>query len=339
MNYQLFNLKDESLKDFVVEDDKYTKVNFIKMESDTRSPGDCRDGTIYVYDDDIILTINIALAARRPLLVRGLTGCGKSSLAYNVARVLNRRYYELVVSSRTKAKDIKWYYDAVRRLSDTQIRDDKDRERVNDISNYIIPGVLWWAFDRDRAIQVAGNESEEPLHWEPKDENGKRDEEAMKRGAVILIDEIDKADPDVPNNLLVPMGSYQFKVEEIDFSDNVKLKNSSDENVPIIIITTNKERTLPDAFLRRCIILDIKLPKEEQLLTIARTHFKDEDGKHDETFKMVYETIKRANNGVISTAEYLDTVKTYLKFCENNPEELVNAVMGDIIGKTTGKES
>jgi MoxR-like ATPase len=106
--------------------------------------GDQRDGSVYVYSNDIVLAVNVALATARPLLIRGASGSGKSSLAANIARKMRWRYYESVISSRTQARDLLWTFDTVRRLSDAQTE-------LREMSAYIKPGVLWWAFDNASA--------------------------------------------------------------------------------------------------------------------------------------------------------------------------------------------
>src|SRR5437588_8313639 len=146
--------------------------------------GDRRDGRIYIYDAETELAVNLALAADRPLLVRGPSGSGKSSLAQSVAFIKGWRYYEAVISSRSQAEDLLWRFDAVRRLSDAL---DAARD-VSARSRYLEPGVLWWAFDRESARQQTG--AADPTPWPASASNSR---------AVVLIDEIDKADPDVPN--------------------------------------------------------------------------------------------------------------------------------------------
>src|SRR5687767_783409 len=207
------------------------------------SVGDQREGSVYVYSPEIVLAVNVALATRRPLLVRGPSGSGKSSLARNVANFLNWRYYETVISSRTQARDLLWEVDLLRRLNAAQAQ---DRVLGADLAPYVTPGVLWWAFDRPGALRhgkaVKAADSGQQAPKEP----GEQKHPAAR--AVVLIDEIDKADPDVPNNLLVPLGSLQFRVEETG-----ALVETDAKRAPLVFITTNDERELPAAFLRRCV--------------------------------------------------------------------------------------
>ena len=251
--------------------------------------GDRRDGKVYRYTDDIVLAVNVALATGRPLLVRGPSGSGKSSLAFSLARILNRRYYEFVVTSRTQAQDLLWRFDAVRRLGDAQVLRSAPAGAGEGAQPaaapalawhsyypYIEPGILWWVLQRDTAARrgypgptLPFAPAADPAVFTPAPEAG---------GPVVLIDEIDKADPDFANNLLVPFGSLQFKVEEIGHT--VALAQaaalSADERArqrPVLIITTNEERRLPQAFLRRCIALELEGPGRDGLIEIAERLF------------------------------------------------------------------
>lgn len=264
--------------------------------------GDQRQ-SVYVYTDEIILAVNVALATGRPLLVRGVSGSGKSSLAANAADWLGWRYYEKVITSRTQASDLLCEIDWLRRLHDAQ-----SHHFSNDYTPYIVPGVLWWAFDRDSA-QIRGRKTEgmEPLK-DPCTVVGDPPR------AVVLLDEIDKADPDVPNSLLEPLGSLQFQVHETGVCVSTK-----GETAPLVVITTNEERELPKAFLRRCVELKLQLPDHPRLIEIAQAHFPEMDS---DTIKQVvralFETEQEAEanddispNNDISPAELLDMIRAY----------------------------
>ncbi|MEI8019082.1 MAG: MoxR family ATPase [Schlesneria sp.] len=259
--------------------------------------GDTRDGRVYVYQgDEIALAVNVAWATGRPLLVEGLSGCGKSSLAKNVALTLNWRYYEYVVGGRTTAEDLLWRFDSIRRLNDAQAK------RLKSDVAYVEPGVLWWAFDPENARAISQNKtSTESQRWNDSDD------------AVVLIDEIDKADIDVPNNLLVPLGSLQFSIPNSSKTIFAKRR-------PLIFITTNGERELPGAFLRRCVRLRLPSPDAGLLISVAKATIADD--KQDES---LFEDIARIvterqpayvnvepSRG-ISTAEYLDIVHACLE--------------------------
>lgn len=216
--------------------------------------GDVAEAPRYVYDDpDIELAVNVALAAGRPLLVRGRPGTGKSSLARSVAGLLGWRYYATTVSSRTAARDLEWTFDTVARLADAQAG--PDHLRPHDA--YVSPEVLWWAFDPARAMAVARVGNPAATERSPINPGAER--------AVVLVDEIDKADPDVPNDLLLPLGSFRF---ELDEGPPVEATHP-----PLVVITTNEERDLPRAFLRRCVILTLRPPVRTRLESIVRSHF------------------------------------------------------------------
>ena len=202
----------------------------------------------YVYDERITLAVNTALAAGRPLLVRGHPGTGKSSVARSVADKLGWRFYAHTVSSRTTARDLLWSFDTVARLADAQAL--PQGSELPPRERYLVPGPLWWAFDP----ASARHHGTDPTATNPDADR-----------AVVLVDEIDKADPDVPNDLLVPLGSYEFRVE--DEAPVVA------EHPPLVVVTTNEERELPRAFLRRCVILALEAPAPDRLRSIAEAHF------------------------------------------------------------------
>lgn len=309
--------------------------------------GDRRDGKVYLYTPKIILTLNIALATGRPLLVRGASGSGKSSLAYNVARILQRKYYEFVVTSRTQAQDLLWHFDAVRRLSDAQIRqehlEDYDELWMSHYS-YISPSVLWWIFDHDSASRrgLPINASIPRFFRQAIDPCYNVDFVPPDAPAVLLIDEIDKADPDIPNNLLVPLGSLEFRVDEInqkiefDPPQNLPLADS----LPLIIITTNEERQLPEAFVRRCIVLEIEPPNRQDRMEIALRTFENLDKQLCEDISDIMEILlRRVSSGSrqleasVSIAEYLDAIRTCLKLNVSRDTETLMEIVKSTIWK------
>lgn len=238
---------------------EYTKLfdpkHVHRVTSSQTELGDRRARPTYVYDDDIVLAVNVALATGRPLLVRGASGTGKSTLARNAAHVLGRRFYEVVVTSRTQANDLLYEVDLLKRLNDAQAGRGSDAADPlsRDMTPYIKPGPLWWALDRENAEQL-GTTSD------PGD--GPSD-----APAAILIDEVDKADPDVPNNLLVPLGSLRFDVPDLP-GRTVERKGDA----PLVVITSNDERQLPAAFLRRCVELQLAPPPRARLEEIGIAH-------------------------------------------------------------------
>jgi MoxR-like ATPase len=269
---------------------------------------DSRDGEIYVMSDDLELAIDVAHATRRPLLLRGEPGSGKSSLAPYVARRRNWRYYEHVITSRTQTTDLLWSFDAVRRLADAQrqIRDELDDFR------YVQPGVLWWALAPSSAARRGAPDGPATAADPFADINAERSADH----AVVLIDEIDKADPDVPNSLLVPLGSTQFVVTE---TTTIVRQERSDGLRHLVIITTNEERELPQALLRRCVVVTLPAPTPEKLIAIAREHMLSTYGEFgemdhrlatamaDELGAARREAADRALR-TPSTAEYLDAL-------------------------------
>ena len=233
---------------------------------------DQRDGAVYVLNDDIVLALKVAVITGRPLLLMGDPGVGKSSLAAYVARNLQWRYYEHVVTARTEATDILWTFDAVRKLADAS-RPHLGATQLHD-EDYVEPGVLWWALDPASARnRGAGHPPQRPVTEPNRDLNESR----SARHAVVLLDEIDKADPDVPNALLVPLGSMQFEVAETQ--QVIRLSGTQDDAAAaaargriLLVITTNQERDLPPAFVRRCVVHRIPAPDDKMLVKIAEAH-------------------------------------------------------------------
>ena len=289
---------------------------------------DRRDGSVYRCPPALHLALDVALATGRPLLVRGEPGTGKSSFAAFVARNLGWRYYEHAVTSSTEARDLLWRFDAVRRLADAQARAALGGTPLND-NDYIEPGPLWWAFDAASASRRGQAEGVpvRPLAEPFGELNANRD----RRRAVVLIDEIDKADPDVPNALLVPLGSLRFHVSDLGRDvtrEQPPVTTSAGaadarSNGLLIVITTNEERELPSAFLRRCITVRLDPPDSGELVEIARLHFtrlgQDFDGKVAPTAQRLAERLKEARDmaraagqRVPGTAEYLDALRACL---------------------------
>jgi len=228
---------------------------------------DRRDGRVYEFGqengDPLRLAVSVALATSRPLLLRGDPGVGKSSIAAFIARQRNWRYYEHEVTARTEVTDLLWTFDSVRKLGDATMLASRGTDAELDDHDYVEPRQLWWAFNKHGAsYRGAASKPKRPAAEPLADLNKNRSAD----GAVVLIDEIDKADPDVPNALLVPLGSRQFEVAET--GDTIT------QQAPhvLVIITTNEERELPAAFLRRCVPYVVPPPNAEHLRRIAAAH-------------------------------------------------------------------
>lgn len=212
----------------------------------------------HVIDRASIQALNAALAARRPLLVRGEPGTGKSQLARAAAELLGRALVPFTVDALTEPRDLLYRVDDVARLAEAQIQSASPgaagaRAAVA-VGNFLSPGPLWWAFEWPTASiqQQKGNGDCRPLR-----PAGDWDE---SRGCVVLIDEIDKADASVPNGLLDALGHRRFEVR-----GHAPVRQTG--AAPLVIITTNEERALPDAFLRRCLVLQLELPTDGAALT------------------------------------------------------------------------
>ncbi|HEV7403249.1 MAG TPA: MoxR family ATPase [Chthoniobacteraceae bacterium] len=268
---------------------------------------------MYVWSEETALTVNIAIHTGRPLLVCGRPGTGKSSLAAFVARTMEWNYFEQVITSRSEAKELFWHFDAIRRLRDAHRQVD-----VSDI-NYVEPRALWWAINAREAQQQA-----ERLHASlPKDSPGllpPGELRGLDRPSVLLLDELDKADPDLPNDMLVALGSQQFRVA--DTGQLVKR-----DSTPLVMITSNDDRVLPRAFLRRCIILRLRPPIQEDLVQMAKAHFPGEVEKHETLFTLVAARVCELHDESDpevhgpSIAEYLDAVRACLKYDVAPPEK------------------
>jgi MoxR-like ATPase len=237
----------------------------------------------YVATDDLRMAVNAAITLQRPLLVKGEPGTGKTMLAEELALALNKPLLRWHIKSTTKAQQGLYDYDAVSRLRDSQLGD----ERVHDINNYIRKGLLWQAFTADEQV-------------------------------VLLIDEIDKADIEFPNDLLVELDKMEFYVYET--GERVQAKHR-----PIIIITSNNEKELPDAFLRRCFFHYIQFPDKATMQKIVEVHYPDIQRKLVEEAMALFFQVREVAGlkKKPSTSELIDWLK--LLMADNiSPEVLAN---------------
>ena len=252
----------------------------------------------YVATADLKVAVNAAITLQRPLLIKGEPGTGKSVLAVEVAKALNVPLIEWHIKSTTKAQQGLYEYDAVSRLRDSQLGD----ARVGDIKNYIKRGKLWDAFTQDQRC-------------------------------VLLIDEIDKADIEFPNDLLQELDRMEFFVYET--GETIKAKNR-----PVVLITSNNEKELPDAFLRRCFFHYIKFPDPETMQSIVDVHFPGLKKKLvAEALRIFYDVrdvpgLKKKP----STSELLDWIKLLLNeeispetLREQDPRKLIPPLHGALL--------
>lgn len=235
----------------------------------------------YVATDDLQMAVNAAVALQRPLLIKGEPGTGKTLLAEEVAAALGKPLFAWHIKSTTKAQQGLYEYDAVSRLRDSQLGDD----RVHDIRNYIKRGKLWEAFDADDQV-------------------------------VLLIDEVDKADIEFPNDLLLELDRMEFHVYET--GETVKAKQR-----PIVIITSNNEKELPDAFLRRCFFHFINFPNQETMQRIVDVHFPDiQKSLVNEALDIFFEVRKVPGlKKKPSTSELIDWLKLLLS--DHLPDDIL----------------
>ena len=235
----------------------------------------------YIATEDLMIAVNAAVTLERPLLIKGEPGTGKTELAKQVSLGLKLEMLEWNIKSTTKAQQGLYEYDAVSRLRDSQLGD----ERVNDVSNYIRKGKLWDAFESEQKV-------------------------------VLLIDEIDKADIEFPNDLLQELDKMAFYVYETGQTISAKQR-------PVVIITSNNEKELPDAFLRRCFFHYIKFPDQETLRKIVKVHYPDiKDNLLSTALTQFFEI--REQSGLKkkpSTSEVLDWLKLLLAD-DLQPEDL-----------------
>ena len=252
----------------------------------------------YIATEDLKVAVNASITLERPIIVKGEPGTGKTMLAHEVAKSIEAEIITWHIKSTTKAQQGLYEYDAVTRLRDSQLGD----EKVKDIKNYISKGKLWNAFESDKR-------------------------------PVLLIDEIDKADIEFPNDLLLELDRMEFFVYET--GETIKAKNR-----PIVIITSNNEKELPDAFLRRCFFHYIKFPEAETMEEIVNVHFPEiKQNLIKEAFKIFYDIrdvpgIKKKP----STSELIDWLKLLMTddidaktLKEKDPKKLIPPLHGALL--------
>ncbi len=277
----------------------------------------------HVFEARDAYAIQAAVAAGRPLLVRGQPGVGKSQLARAAAVACGRLFVSEVVHARSEPQDLLWRFDAVARLGEAQALGAAraaDLRRALDPLRYLSPGVLWWTFDHDSAARLHAycrhpvRAPEAPPGW------------TSDQGAVLLIDEIDKAEPDLPNGLLEVLGNGAFAVPYLDAPVRHLVGPP-----PLVVITTNEERELPGAFVRRCLVLRLELPPTRTAFVAflmdrgQRHHPQSSETVRREVAERLWDDRQEAQNGGATPpgqAEYLDILRAleYLSASMTDPD-------------------
>ena len=293
----------------------------------------------HVYDVESQWAVRAALGARRPLLVRGEPGMGKSQLARAAAADLGRPLISAVVTVSTEPQDLHWRFDAVARLARAQVLGiDRNRECDHlaqlEERRFLRPGPLWWTLDWEGAerqweqCDVKGARYPSPKAWTP------------RAGVVLLIDEIDKAEQDLPNGLLESLGNGEFQVPYLE----EPVRANPGHEPPLVVITTNEERELPRAFLRRCLVLHLRPPEdlEAWLIERGRAHFQNRcsDAVYEEAAELVANDRSRQSSEWThraGLAEYIDLLRAALDIAERDqgldPAAVIERVRGFVFQK------
>ena len=314
--------------------------------------------SVHVFDERTVNALIAAWLSERPLLVRGDPGTGKSQLARAAAVALNWEFVSEVVSAHTDVQDLWYRFDAVSRLGQAQLlsalREELDPKALKvelDPRKFLSPGALWWAYDWKTAEEYYRISDFKLYHPNPHQEKQWKAEQQtaggvqsgdkptkpeLPKGVVLLIDEIDKADADLPNSLLETLDNARFRVPWV--SDTIGYRTDADDSIrPLVIITTNEDRQLPPAFVRRCLVLNLELPEKENdlvnyLIQRGEEHFTNEKGLPlfgDKVMTTAAQQLYQDRQEAVSLgfkppgqAEYLDMLRVLSRMNLNDAEQL-----------------
>lgn len=296
----------------------------------------------HIFNEEDCLALWAAYSAGRPLLVRGKPGTGKSQMAKAIAEQLGWAFVSEVVRGNTELSDLHFHFDAIGRLGEAQATVSSNKEELNPL-NFLSPSAFWWAYDWKTA-ETQYKRCRTRLRLMP--EKPTADWNTDKGGVVLLIDEIDKAEPDLPNGLLETLGNYQFTVPYLDRKDDEASNINpieADVNRLLIIITTNEERELPTAFVRRCFVHTLKMEDSTQainednvqkrwqwLMDRGELHFGDKISS--EVYQMAAEILwadrEEVSRGLYppGLAEYIDLLNALHKLDPKEQKDRLNKI-------------
>ncbi len=305
----------------------YTPKHFRLPKGKVLSKNEATGISPYVFTDAMAIAIDVALATDRPLLVSGNPGCGKSRLADAIAVVMGWSLLSCAITSRTRLEGLTAEIDQLRRLNDAQAGrlDGADRRGERTARRpdgyYLNPGIFWWAFDAESACCRGLPPTEAKTHQARLDYPGteRNDHPGQPSGTVLLIDEIDKAEPDLPNDILEPLDRRRFDLPagfraHRNGQEWTSIEAPASKDLRLLtVITTNGERELPQAFLRRCVLLEIPDPAKEALIDIAIRHVpagnRERIGAIAEILLAFRERAEKQRVRPPGTAELLDAVR------------------------------
>ena len=297
---------------------------------------DAQKQLYHIFDEADCYALWAAYAAGRPLLVRGKPGTGKSQMAKAIAAQLGWAFVSEVIRGNTELSDLHWHFDAIGRLSEAQAMSFRPKETTEDWENrtnplsFLSPGAFWWAYDW-KSAENQYQRCRTKLRPAP-ERPQKLTESQQPHGVVLLIDEIDKADPDLPNGLLETLGQYQFTVPYLNQqSVQTELKNpiQADPSRLLVVMTTNEERELPTAFVRRCLVHTLKMEdsdgkREQWLIDRAYLHFGTKISKtvYQEAAQLLWKDREAQSDSryLPGLAEYIDLLKA-LEFLKPKEQE------------------